>query len=202
MHRRIRKTNTDKVRAGWTWRLIETAWGAFGVVLTDGKVAATFLPQPAHQLRRLISARFPTARESNSGADEFCSQVRDYFAGKRVRWDVDLAWGDVDGFRRRVLEACRKIPYGATASYSDLARAAGSPGAARAVGSTMANNPLPLIVPCHRVLRSDGSLGGFSSPCGPSQKERLLRLENPMFGESPRGADRRKSFHDSSALQH
>ncbi|MHC4067897.1 MAG: methylated-DNA--[protein]-cysteine S-methyltransferase, partial [Planctomycetota bacterium] len=64
-----------------------------------------------------------------------------------------------------------------TAAYADLARAAGSPNAGRAVGSAMANNPLPLIVPCHRVVRSDGTIGGFSSPQGLVLKRRLLRLE-------------------------
>ncbi len=130
----------------------------------------------------MIASHFPAAREAASIANAFCEQVRDYFRGMKVSWKVEIDWSNVTEFRRRVLEACRRIPFGATASYADLARAAGSPGAARAVGSAMATNPLPLIVPCHRVLRSDGSLGGFSSPQGPSQKRRMLILENPAFG--------------------
>ncbi len=164
------------------FRLLETEWGVFGIVIGDrDAIVATVLPQPEKHVRRAISAKFPAAVESRDCAKAFCEQVGDYFRGKMVSWKVPIDWGEISAFRRRVLEACRKIPFGATATYADLARAAGSPGAARAVGSTMATNPLPLIVPCHRVLRSDGSLGGFSSPQGPSQKTRLLRLENPAF---------------------
>lgn len=167
----------------FVFRLAPTTWGSFGVVFTtQGKLAATFLPQPEKQVRRMVGSKFPSASEQETGADEFCELIGDYFHGRKVSWKVEIDWGDISGFRRRVLEACRRIPHGATASYADLAKAAGSPGAARAVGSAMASNPLPLIVPCHRVLRSDGSLGGFSSPLGPSQKERMLKLENPNFG--------------------
>jgi methylated-DNA-[protein]-cysteine S-methyltransferase len=166
----------------FTFRVLETDWGFFGVALGErGRVVSTFLPQPEKKVRGMIAAHFPLALESGECAKAFCEQVIDYFRGKRVSWKVNIDWGELSGFRRRVLEACRRIPFGATATYADLARAAGSPGAARAVGSTMATNPLPLIVPCHRVVRSDGSLGGFSSPQGPSQKTRLLRLENPTF---------------------
>lgn len=167
----------------FAFRLIPTAWGSFGAVFTtQEKLAATFLPQPERQVRLLIASLFPSALERKTGTDEFCKRIGNYFQGREVSWKVEIDWRDISGFRRRVLEACRRIPFGATASYADLARAAGSPGAARAVGSAMASNPLPLIVPCHRVLRSDGSLGGFSSPQGPSQKERMLKLENPAFG--------------------
>ncbi len=78
-------------------------------------------------------------------------------------------------FQRSVLNVLRQVAFGQLTSYGELARAAGYPGAARAVGQVMANNPLPLVIPCHRVLRSDGSLGGFGG--GPEMKQRLLRLE-------------------------
>ena len=185
--------NAKRPAAESAFRLVNTGWGFFGVVMSEqGKVAATFLPQPEKQVRRLIASHFPAASEAAIGADAFCEQVRDYFSGRKVAWKVEIDWRDATGFRRKVLEACRQIPFGSTASYADLARAAGSPGAARAVGSAMATNPLPLIVPCHRVLRSDGSLGGFSSPQGPSQKERMLLLENHSFGlvGEPRSAPR------------
>jgi methylated-DNA-[protein]-cysteine S-methyltransferase len=164
------------------FRILETEWGFFGVVLSErGGLVSTFLPQPEKQVRRIIASHFPAALECGDFAEAFCKQVCHYFQGNKVTWKISIEWGDTSAFRRRVLEACRRIPFGATATYADLARAAGSPGAARAVGSTMATNPLPLVVPCHRVLRSDGSLGGFSSAQGPSQKTRLLRLENPTF---------------------
>jgi methylated-DNA-[protein]-cysteine S-methyltransferase len=81
-------------------------------------------------------------------------------------------------FQRQVLRTCRRIGYGHRASYADLAARCGSPGAARAVGNVMANNRLPLIVPCHRVVGSAGRLGGFSAPGGLATKRRLLELES------------------------
>ena len=80
-------------------------------------------------------------------------------------------------FQRKVLSACRAIPYGQTASYAELAARCGSPGAARAVGNIMARNRVPLIIPCHRVLNSSGELGGFSAPGGVTTKRKLLDLE-------------------------
>jgi methylated-DNA-[protein]-cysteine S-methyltransferase len=94
--------------------------------------------------------------------------------------DVELDWGAATDFQRRVWRRCRKIPYGATLSYGQLAVGAGSPRAARAVGLCMANNPLPLLVPCHRVVRNDGRLGNYSAPGGVLMKKRLLRLEKPI----------------------
>lgn len=163
------------------FRLVDTDWGVFTLVFAGSKLLATFLPQGEAQARRAVARMFPEALEVPGMATKLAQQVQQYFEGRFRAWQVEIEWGRISGFRRTVLEACRLIPFGATASYADLARAAGSPAAARAVGSTMANNPLPLIVPCHRVLRSDGSLGGFSSPLGTSQKTRMLRLENPGF---------------------
>jgi O-6-methylguanine DNA methyltransferase len=91
--------------------------------------------------------------------------------------DVELSWGGVAPFARRVLEACRQIPIGETISYAELARLAGSPAAARAAGNTMARNRCPLIVPCHRVVGANGRLGGYSAPQGLAMKRRLLSAE-------------------------
>ena len=108
----------------------------------------------------------------------FRQAVVDYFDGKRIRFSIEIDLSRLPPFHQMVLEVCRRIPYGQTASYADLARAVGHPNAARAVGGAMARNPLPLVVPCHRVLRADGSIGGFSSADGVDEKARLLRLEN------------------------
>lgn len=168
--------------AALTFRLIPTPGGPFGVVFrVNGPVIATYLPQTQKDLRKLIARRHPDAVESARGAEEFCSHVRAYYSNRRPVGSVDIDLSRLPDFQRKVLEACRRIPFGSTASYADLARAAGSPGAARAVGSAMARNPLPLIIPCHRVLRSDGTLGGFSSPEGTAQKKEMLLLENPDF---------------------
>jgi len=88
-------------------------------------------------------------------------------------------------FRRGVLNACRKVPYGQTISYGQLALRAGVPGAARAVGTCMAQNPLPLIVPCHRVTRTGGEIGPYSAPGGTATKRRLLAMEAASSPTSP-----------------
>lgn len=157
--------------------LIDTTWGAFGMVTWHNRLLATYLPMPEAKLRKLIATRHPQAVETKDILPAFRRQVLDYFGGKRVRFAVPLDFNDMPPFRAEVLRQCKKIPYGSTATYGDLAGAAGKPAACRAVGGAMAHNPLPLVVPCHRVLRSDGSIGGFSSPEGVRQKRRLLGLE-------------------------
>lgn len=91
--------------------------------------------------------------------------------------DLAIVESDYTDFQRRIVRACRRIPYGCTSSYGELAAKAGSPRAARAVGNVMANNPVALVVPCHRVVGSGGALGGYSAPNGLRMKRRLLALE-------------------------
>ena len=95
--------------------------------------------------------------------------------------DVPIALDANTEFRRRVLQQCRRIPYGDTLTSAGLAAAAGSPRACRAVGNIMARNRIPLVIPCHRVVGSHGSLGGYSAPSGLSMKQRLLRLEGAEY---------------------
>lgn len=158
--------------------VIRTPHGAFGYVADGERLLATFLPEEHEaDLRRRIARRWPDAREARALLPAFQRQVRDYYAGRRVVFDVAIDLSDQPPFRRKVLETCRAVPHGTTTTYADLARRAGRSRAVRAAGSAMAHNPLPLVIPCHRVLRSDGSLGGFSSPEGLMQKKRMLLLE-------------------------
>lgn len=101
--------------------------------------------------------------------------MKDYFSGKKPgdRLAIDLAV--LSWFEQRVLNATRKIPYGETRSYSSIARVIGKPRACRAVGQALAKNPFPIIIPCHRVVQKNGSLGGFTG--GVNWKKRLLELE-------------------------
>jgi methylated-DNA-[protein]-cysteine S-methyltransferase len=91
--------------------------------------------------------------------------------------DIEVDLAAMTPFRQRVLRLTRKISYGKTASYGDLAKRAGNPNAARAVGSAMKSNPLPLIIPCHRIVASGGAIGGYSAPQGIELKQRLLAME-------------------------
>ena len=102
-------------------------------------------------------------------------QLTEYFARTRRKFTVPLDLQNVTDFRTAVLRELAKVPYGETTSYAQLARAVGNPKAVRAVGSACATNPLPLFIPCHRVLRSDGQLGGYRG--GTEAKRFLLRLE-------------------------
>lgn len=160
------------------YAIFDTAWGAFGFVEHNKRLLATFLPRARQEIKQAIRASWPDAIEASDPLPRFQRAVVDYFNGKHARFSIEIDLSSVPPFHRSVLEACRRIPYGQTASYADLARAVGKPNAARAVGGAMAHNPLPLVVPCHRVLRADGSIGGFSSTDGVDEKARLLRLEN------------------------
>lgn len=124
-------------------------------------------------LARLVS---PRVLHSPSALATTTRQLDEYFAGQRRTFDVPVDLRFARGFRRGVLEHLRQIPYGHTESYAVVAAAAGSPRAVRAAGSACATNPLPVIVPCHRVVRSDGALGGYLG--GLDAKEYLLRLES------------------------
>jgi len=109
---------------------------------------------------------------------EVIERLRRYAEGEVVDFsDVPLALAQLTRFARCVVEACRRIPWGETRSYGQLAAECGSPGAARAVGGAMAKNRFPIIVPCHRVIGADGALGGYSAPGGLRLKRRLLDME-------------------------
>lgn len=112
------------------------------------------------------------ARET---AVEAARQLAGYLEGERRAFELPLSPDRLPPFRRRVLEELTRIPYGETASYGEIAARCGRPGAARAVGNAVGRNPLPLVLPCHRVIRSDGSPGGYSG--GTARKRALLRLE-------------------------
>jgi methylated-DNA-[protein]-cysteine S-methyltransferase len=111
-------------------------------------------------------------------ADAVARQLDEYFAGRRRRFDLRLDWSTAHGFRLTVLQTLAGVGYGETLSYGELAERAGSPRAYRAVGSTMATNPLAIVVPCHRVIASGRRIGGFGGgPDGIALKRALLAIE-------------------------
>ena len=110
-------------------------------------------------------------------ADEAIRQLRAYFSGDLKQFDLPLQMDDLSPFARRVIESLMKVPFGETVSYKELATLAGNPKAARAVGGVVARNAWLIVVPCHRVMGSDGSLHGFSAPGGLSSKAWLLEHE-------------------------
>jgi methylated-DNA-[protein]-cysteine S-methyltransferase len=126
-------------------------------------------------LQALASKISPRILAAPRRLDEAAGQVEEYFAGRRTTFDLALDLRLSAGFRRTVLGHLAAISYGHTESYAEVAAATGHPGAVRAVGSACATNPLPVVVPCHRVVRSDGSLGGYLG--GLEVKRTLLELE-------------------------
>jgi methylated-DNA-[protein]-cysteine S-methyltransferase len=117
----------------------------------------------------------PRVLEDPARLDEERRELDDYFAGRRHAFELPIDWQLSGGFLLRARQGIAAIPYGETRTYTDLARAAGNERAVRAAGSACSRNPIPLVVPCHRVLRSDGSLGGYAG--GLEMKRRLLDLE-------------------------
>lgn len=125
-------------------------------------------------LRRETGAH-PVRSAAHAGAA--ARQVGEYLAGRRTTFDLPVDLSSMTSFQQQVLLAACQIPRGQVRTYSDLAREIGRPKAARAVGQALGSNPVPIVVPCHRVLAADGSLRGYSGGGGLATKERLLRLE-------------------------
>lgn len=147
----------------------------------------------------LTAIDFPSSEPKASGGRKedrshptvasVATQLDEYFAGKRTSFDFTLRIRGTP-FEERVWTALTKVPHGATVSYAQLAQAIGSPGAARAVGGAVGRNPLPICVPCHRVIAADGSIGGFSG--GLPAKRRLLAVERIVVKDALSAAKRRR----------
>jgi methylated-DNA-[protein]-cysteine S-methyltransferase len=164
--------------------LAATASGLVSVVFhADGKVRAKALEQLGSRLGAEL-LEVPGAQLGSSRLAEPVRRLAAYFAGTLREFDLPLDWSLTSGFNRQVLRELNDgVPYGTVVGYGDLARRVGQPGAAQAVGTAMGSNPLPVVVPCHRVVESDGGLGGFGG--GLETKRVLLALEGvlpqPLF---------------------
>jgi len=160
-----------------------TADSPFGPLLlasTPRGLVRVGLPnQDAEQLLGDLAERVsPRVLEAPAQLDRVRRELDLYFEGKLTDFDLPLDWRLSRDFRRRVLRAIARIPYGQTRSYTEMARRAGNERAVRAAGSACGSNPIPLVVPCHRVLRTGGALGGYGG--GLPMKEGLLRLEGVL----------------------
>lgn len=164
--------------------IFETSWGWVGVAASERGIRYTTLPEPTpdravEHLNGIMRRELP---EHRPGAFEgFQRQMEEYFAGERTEWDVELDLDDATEFFKLAWTACQSIPPGEVRTYRWLAEAAGRPAAARGAGQAMARNRIPLVIPCHRVIGSDGGLHGFGGP-GLPMKARLLNLETEVAG--------------------
>lgn len=161
-----------------TYRTLDTPIGSLLLAATDAGLVRIAFHHEGHDqvLGQLADRLSPRVLHVPGRLDLVARELDEYFAGRRREFNLALDLQLAHGFRRTVLEHLPDIAYGTTASYSALAAIAGNPKAVRAVGSACARNPLPIVVPCHRVVRSDGTLGGYAG--GLDVKARLLELES------------------------
>jgi methylated-DNA-[protein]-cysteine S-methyltransferase len=171
---------TDADREGLlevAFRTVDSPVGSLLLAATPQGLVRVAFDREGHDavLARMADDISPRVLRAPARLDAVATQLDEYFAGRRRRFDVPIDFRLAHGFRRTVLDHLRDIAYGSTASYAAVALAAGSPNAVRAVGTACARNPLPVVVPCHRVVRSDGSVGQYLG--GTDAKEALLALE-------------------------
>lgn len=158
-------------------RTVDTPFGPLLVAATPAGLVRVAFALEDHDavLARLAELISPRVLAAPARLDPVARQLDEYFAGRRTAFDVDVDLRLSHGFRRRVLDHLRTVPYGRTATYTEMAVAAGSPKAIRAAGSACATNPVPIVVPCHRVVRTDGTIGQYLG--GPEVKRALLAME-------------------------
>ena len=163
------------------FHLVETRLGWMGFVLSPRGLRATTLPRPSRdEALREVAEMGAAEPAPDAEAGDIARRVKALAEGGPADLAGLIDWDGAAGFRRAVLEEALRIPRGETRSYGWLAERVGRPRAARAVGRVMATNPLPIVVPCHRVIGSDGSLRGYGA--GLHVKEALLRAEGARVG--------------------
>lgn len=159
------------------YRTVDTPVGRLLLAATDiGLVRVAFASENHEVVLQSLADRIsPRVLNAPSRLDPIARELEEYFAGRRQQFDVPLDWRLSAGFRNIVLHHLAEIGYGHTASYAAVAQLAGNPKAIRAAATACATNPIPVVVPCHRVVRSDGTMGGYLG--GAEAKRTLLTLE-------------------------
>jgi methylated-DNA-[protein]-cysteine S-methyltransferase len=177
LHARLVAEAADAGLLDVAYRTLDTPVGALLLATTGSGLVRVAYAREDHDavLATLAERVSPRILRAPHQLDDAARQLDEYFTGRRTVFDLPLDLRLAKGFRRSVLAHLPTIAYGRTESYAQVAAAAGSPKAVRAVGSACATNPLPVIVPCHRVVKSDGSFGGYVG--GPEAKHTLLTME-------------------------
>jgi methylated-DNA-[protein]-cysteine S-methyltransferase len=180
----MRKRTTKSVK----YTIFKTKWGYFGLAGTEYGLLRTHLPvRESNVVKSRILKNLPIAQYDKNLFKTLQEQIIAYFEGSYINFspDIPIVLDGFSNFAKAVLRACRDITFGRTISYSRLAEKTGRAGTGRAVGGVLARNPLPLIIPCHRVICDDGQLGGFSASGGVKLKEKLLKLEGKAAFPTP-----------------
>jgi methylated-DNA-[protein]-cysteine S-methyltransferase len=159
---------------------VDSPFGTLVVAATErGLVRLTFPEERTDAVLERLAARVsPRIMEAPRRLDPVRRELDEYFAGTRRSFEIPLDWSLVGPFARRVLGAAALIPYGSVLTYTQVAGTAGSPRGSRAAGNALGSNPIPIVVPCHRVLRLSGALGGYAG--GLERKRWLLELEGAL----------------------
>jgi len=154
---------------------VKTPFGIMGITKSDKGVCRIYFPEDA-PFESALQREFPNSNiEKNDYAcSEIRNQIGEYFSGKRTTFDLKLDL-KCPPFYKKALKEVKKVPFGSTATYAEIAKRAGNAKAVRAAGSANANNPLPIIIPCHRIINTNGSLGGYGGNL--QRKAYLLELE-------------------------
>lgn len=175
LHERLEAASAGDLDVAY--RTVDSPVGPLLLAATDaGLVRVAFAVEDHDAVLQTLADRLgPRILRAPKRLDTAAREVEEYFGGRRHAFDLPLDLRLSAGFRRLVQEHLPRIGFGSTASYAQVAAAVGNPAAVRAVGTACATNPLPVVVPCHRVLRSDGGLGGYIG--GPAAKRTLLGLE-------------------------
>ena len=169
------------------YHVFETTLGVAAIAWNDAGVTRFNLPGPKETATNRLGGATPAEPPPHIAA--IVDQARRYFAGERIDFDaIGLDLSSVDPIRRSIYDALRKVGFGETVTYGELAKRVGAdqPQAAQDVGVAMARNPVPLIIPCHRVLAAGGKLGGFSAPGRTETKQKMLALKGVYIGGQPR----------------
>jgi methylated-DNA-[protein]-cysteine S-methyltransferase len=158
---------------------VDSPLGPLTAAATPQGLVCLSYGEPSDELLDELATKLsPRLLEAPGRLDLARRELDEYFEGRREQFDLPLDWSLIYGFTRRVLEATARIDYGQLQTYADMAAAAGSERAVRATGNALGSNPIPIVVPCHRVVRTGGKLGGYTG--GVERKEFLLRLEGVL----------------------
>jgi methylated-DNA-[protein]-cysteine S-methyltransferase len=178
LHARLEVAATDAGLLDVAYRTVDTPVGSLLLAATDRGVVRVAYANEDHDvvLTKLAATVSPRVLYAPGRLDLAARELDEYFGGRRTGFDLPLDLQLATGFRRTVLSHLTDIAYGSTSSYGALAVAAGNPKAVRAVGTACATNPIPIVLPCHRVIRSDGSAGRYVG--GEAAKQTLLTLES------------------------
>jgi methylated-DNA-[protein]-cysteine S-methyltransferase len=159
---------------------VDSPFGTLHAATTRRGLVRVAFPEESIEsvLERLARRLSPRIVEAPASLDPVKRELDEYFAGRRRQFDLALDWALITPFARRVLRKTSAIPYGGHLSYAEVAAEAGSPRGARAAGNALGSNPIPIVIPCHRVLHSGGGLGGYGG--GLDRKRHLLELEGSL----------------------